>query len=352
MATAWTEAAKGGGYQVVVSAEYAPGAKDFSDLVLKAKGANADAVFALPTPPDGMTMVKQLKELSYTPKLTLFIRAPDAVIWSKNLGKDGDYMVLAAGWHHAMKGAGVKELNEAHEKKYGRPADPIVGPAYACVEILAAAVTRAGTLDREKIRDAVGATSMTTVIGPVKFRHDVTGLAPHRICARGIARTFQLVKPFAGLSALENVLVGRFFGRERASTAGATTDSLRLLALVGLEGRAGRPASSLTLMDRKRLELARALATSPRLLLLDEFMAGLNPAETGEAMTLIRELQAGGITVLMVEHIVWALMDLSHRIIVLSAGEKIADDLPAAVAGDPAVVDVYLGTDGGSHSSA
>src|SRR5438094_1012805 len=182
--------------------------------------------------------------------------------------------------------------------------------------------------------------------------HDVTGLAPHRICARGIARTFQLVKPFAGLSALENVLVGRLFGRERASTVGATADALRLLALVGLEGRAGLPASALTLMDRKRLELARALATSPRLLLLDEFMAGLNPAAPGEAMTLIRELQAGGITVLMVEHIVWALMDLSHRIIVLSAGEKIADDLPAAVAGDPAVVDVYLGTDGGSHSSA
>jgi len=150
MATAWTEAAKGGGYQVVVSAEYAPGAKDFSDLILKAKGANADVVFALPTPPDGMTMVKQMKELSYTPKLTLFIRAPDAVIWSKNLGKDGDYMVLAAGWHHAMKGARVKELNDAHEKKYGRPADPIVGPAYACVEILAAAVTRAGVLDRDK----------------------------------------------------------------------------------------------------------------------------------------------------------------------------------------------------------
>ena len=189
--------------------------------------------------------------------------------------------------------------------------------------------------------------------GRIRFQgHDVTGMAPHRICARGIARTFQLVKPFAGLSALENVLVGRLFGRERASTVGATADARRLLALVGLEGRAGQPASALTLMDRKRLELARALATSPRLLLLDGFMAGLNPAETGEAMTLIRELQAGGITVLMVEHIVWALMDLSHRIIVLSAGEKIADDLPAAVAGDPAVVDVYLGTDGGSHSSA
>ena len=176
MAAAWNEAAKAGGYQVVLTGEYAPGAKDFSDLILKAKSANADVVLALPTPPDGMTMVKQMKELSYTPKLTLFIRAPDAVIWSKNLGKDGDYMVLAAGWHHAMKGAGVQALNDAHQKKFGRPADPLVGPAYACVEILAAAVTRAGFPDREKVRDAIAATNMNTVIGPVKFRPDGTGI--------------------------------------------------------------------------------------------------------------------------------------------------------------------------------
>ncbi len=176
MATAWTEAGKGAGYQVVLNGEYAPGAKDFSDVILKAKSARADAVFALPTPPDGMTMIKQMKELDYTPKLALFIRAPDAVVWSKNLGKDGDYMVLAAGWHHAMKGTGVKELNDAHEKKYGRPADPITGPAYACVQILAAAVTRAGSLDREKVRDAIAATNMPTVIGPVKFRPDGTGI--------------------------------------------------------------------------------------------------------------------------------------------------------------------------------
>jgi branched-chain amino acid transport system substrate-binding protein len=176
MATAWVEAGKGAGYQVVVNGEYAPGAKDFSDLILKAKAASADAVFALPTPPDGMTMVKQFKELGYTPKLALFIRAPDAVVWSKNLGKDGDYMVLAAGWHHAMKGAGVKELNEAHEKKYGRPADPLVGPAYACVEIVAAAVTRTGSLERDKVRDAIAATNMVTVIGPVRFRPDGTGI--------------------------------------------------------------------------------------------------------------------------------------------------------------------------------
>src|SRR2546427_3331500 len=189
--------------------------------------------------------------------------------------------------------------------------------------------------------------------GRIRFQgHDVTGLAPHRICARGIARTFQLVKPFAGLSALENVLVGRLFGRERASTVGATADARRLLALVGLEGRAGQPASALTLMDRKRLELARALATSPRLLLLDEFMAGLNPAETESAMALIRRLQGEGVTLLMVEHIVWALMDLSRRIIVLSAGEKIAEGPPDAIAADPTVIEGYLSGAGGGARRA
>jgi branched-chain amino acid transport system substrate-binding protein len=181
MAAAWTEAGKTGGYQVVVHGEYAPGAKDFSDLILKAKSANVEVVLALPTPPDGMTMVKQMKELGYTPKLSLFIRAPDAQIWSQNLGKDGDYMVLAAGWHHAMKGAGVRELNDAHQKKFGRPADPLVGPAYACVEILAAAVTRAGFPDREKVRDAIAATNLNTVIGAVKFRLDGTGIVPQAL---------------------------------------------------------------------------------------------------------------------------------------------------------------------------
>ncbi len=176
MATAWTEGAKSAGYQVVAHGEYAPGAKDFSDLVLKAKTANADAVFGLPTPPDGMTMVKQMKELGYTPKLTLLIRAPDPPIWSKNLGKDGDYVVLAPGWHHAVKAPGVKQLNDAHVQRLGRPADPIAGPAYACVQILAAAIAKAGAADREKIRDAIAATDMTTVIGPVKFRPDGTGI--------------------------------------------------------------------------------------------------------------------------------------------------------------------------------
>jgi ABC-type branched-subunit amino acid transport system ATPase component len=180
--------------------------------------------------------------------------------------------------------------------------------------------------------------------------HEIGGLPPHRVCAHGIARTFQLVRPFAGLTALENVMVGRLFGR--AAGAGAVVEAERLLALVGLEGRGEVPAARLTLIDRKRLELARALATSPRVLLLDEFMAGLNPAETATAMTLIRTLVGDGVTVLMVEHIVWALMELSRRIIVLSAGEKIAEGPPDAIAADPGVVDVYLGTDRGSPMRA
>ena len=189
--------------------------------------------------------------------------------------------------------------------------------------------------------------------GRIRLRgHDIAGLAPHRICARGVARTFQLVRPYAGLTALENVLVGRLYGRAATTRAEAVTEAARLLALVGLEGRAETPAARLTLIDRKRLELARALATAPQLLLLDEFMAGLNPAETATAMALVRRLVDGGLTVLMVEHIVWALMDLARRIIVLSAGEKIAEGPPEAVAADPAVVDVYLGSERGSPMRA
>ena len=123
-----------------------------------------------------MTMIKQMKELGFSPKLTFFIRAPDPPVWSKNLGKDGDYVIHAPGWHHAVKEPGVKELNASHAKRFGRPADPIVGPAYACVQILAAAIARAGVVDRERVRDAIAATDMTTVVGPVKFRPDGTGI--------------------------------------------------------------------------------------------------------------------------------------------------------------------------------
>ncbi len=173
---------------------------------------------------------------------------------------------------------------------------------------------------------------------------EIGGLSPHRICGKGVARTFQLVRPFPALSALDNVRVGQLYGR-----APARTDARKLLALVGLDGKAHARAADLTLVERKRLELARALAlaTSPCLLLLDEFLAGLNPAETAGAMGLIGTLVAQGMTVLMVEHIVWALMKLSRRILVLSAGEKIAEGSPEAVAADSVVLDAYLGSDPG-----
>jgi branched-chain amino acid transport system substrate-binding protein len=175
MGSSWEAEAKQHGYQVVASGEYAPGSKDFSDLILKAKAAGAETVLALPSPPDGMTIMKQMKELDFNPKVHLFIRAADPPVWSQNLGKDGDYVLLSPGWHFAAKYPKVTEVNEAHQKLFNRPADPIVGPSYACIQILADAISRAGALDRERIRNAVAATNMTTVVGPVKFRADGTG---------------------------------------------------------------------------------------------------------------------------------------------------------------------------------
>lgn len=175
MGSGWESLAKKHGYQIVASGEYAPGSKDFSDLILKAKSAGAETVLAVPSPPDGMAIVKQMKELDLNPKTLLFIRAADPPVWAQNLGKDGDYVLLSPGWHFAAKYPRVKELNEAHQKLLKRPADPLVGPAYACVQILADALARAKTVDRDKLRDAVAATNMTTVVGPVKFRDDGTG---------------------------------------------------------------------------------------------------------------------------------------------------------------------------------
>jgi branched-chain amino acid transport system substrate-binding protein len=175
MGSLWESAAKQHGYQVVANAEYAPGAKDFSDVILKAKSAGAEAVLGLPSPPDGMTIVKQMKELDFNPKVSMFIRAADPPVWAKNLGKDGDYVLFSPGWHYAARYPKVAELNAAHEKRFNRPADPIVGPSYACIQILADAIARAKSLDRSKIRDAIAATNMTTVVGPVRFRPDGTG---------------------------------------------------------------------------------------------------------------------------------------------------------------------------------
>jgi branched-chain amino acid transport system ATP-binding protein len=186
--------------------------------------------------------------------------------------------------------------------------------------------------------------------GRIRVRDaDVTGLPAHRICGHGVARTFQHVRPFPGLSVLDNVLVGQLYGRgggggrRRVRGAAASDEAERMLSLVGLGGKGPLPCARLTLLERRRLELARALATGPELLLLDEFMAGLTPSETGDAMGVIRRVRDAGVTLLIVEHIVWALLDLSDRILVLSAGEKIADGAPAAVAADPVVGEAYQG---------
>jgi len=175
---------------------------------------------------------------------------------------------------------------------------------------------------------------------------DITRLAPHARCKLGIARTFQLVRPFPNLSVLDNVAIGSVYGREPArSRRAAELAAYQTLEMLGLVERAQHLAKSLTLVDRKRLELARALATHPRLLLLDELLAGLNPSEVVLAMDLVRRIRDSGITIIMVEHLVKALFGVSDRVAVLSAGEKLSEGRPEAVAQDPRVIDAYLGTD-------
>ncbi len=174
---------------------------------------------------------------------------------------------------------------------------------------------------------------------------DVAGLPRYHVCRRGIARTFQLVKPFLEFTALQNVMVGRLYGKEPAKNLKvAVEESKQILDRVGLLRKANILSKDLTLMERKKVELARALATKPQLLLLDELMAGLNHAEAESAMQLIREIKAElHLTILMVEHIVKAIVGLSNRIVVLNMGEKIAEGLPQDIIHDPTVVDVYLG---------
>jgi branched-chain amino acid transport system substrate-binding protein len=171
----WSEQAAQRGYSVVADQEYAPGSQDFSPVILAAKDAGAEVVLALPNPPDGMALVKQMKELDFNANFYVFIRAPDGLTWSENLAKDGDFFLNMPGWNPAVTFPGVEEMVQQHQAKYNKPAQATTGPAYAAVQILADAIGRAGSLDRDKIRDALAATDMTTVIGPVKFNADGTG---------------------------------------------------------------------------------------------------------------------------------------------------------------------------------
>ena len=181
--------------------------------------------------------------------------------------------------------------------------------------------------------------------GSIVFEgEDITGLDPHRVCEMGIARTFQIVQPFLNMTVLENVMVGLLYGRRRMSVLDARSEALRILDFVGLREKSGMLARGLTLIDRKMLELARALATDPKLILLDEVLAGLNPVETEEAVKLIEGLRSElGITIFWIEHLMRAIMKAADRIIVLHHGEKIAEGTPEEVANNTRVIEAYLG---------
>ena len=170
---------------------------------------------------------------------------------------------------------------------------------------------------------------------------DVTGWAPHDVCRLGLARTFQIVKPFGNLSVIDNVMIGSLTRVTSVRTARA--DAERVVETCGLAPYASARAKALPIALRKRLEVARALATRPRLLLLDEAMAGLNPTELGGMVDLIRRLHAEGLTLIVIEHIMAAMMRLAQRIVVLHHGEPIAEGTPAQIVSDRRVVDAYLG---------
>ncbi len=169
----------------------------------------------------------------------------------------------------------------------------------------------------------------------------VDGLGPPEICTRGLVRTFQVVKPFGEMTVLENVMIGAFLRERHPERARAVAGEV--LQRVGLAGREGQAARTLTLSGRKRLEVAKALATRPKLLLLDEVMAGLTSVETGEMVQLIRAVRDEGISVLVIEHNMQAVMKLSDRIIVVHHGRKIGEGTPEQVANDPTVIKAYLG---------
>jgi branched-chain amino acid transport system ATP-binding protein len=178
--------------------------------------------------------------------------------------------------------------------------------------------------------------------GQVLWRGEaITGRAPHLLAQAGIARTFQIVQPFAGLSVRENIAVGAFLRHRRRAEAIAAAE--QVAARVGLTEELDKPAAALTVAGRKRVELAKALATAPKLLLLDEVLAGLNPSEVRDIVPVVRAIRDSGITVLMIEHVMQAVMNLCEAVHVLAQGRIIASGTPAEVVAEPSVIEAYLG---------
>jgi branched-chain amino acid transport system ATP-binding protein len=170
---------------------------------------------------------------------------------------------------------------------------------------------------------------------------DITGLPPHKICAAGMVRTFQITQPFAKITVRENIMVGAYFTTADRRVAAAKAEAVA--AQVGMADQLDQNGADLTVAGRKRLELARALATGPRLLLLDEVMAGLNPTEISEIVAIIKSIRQSGVTILLIEHVMQAVTSLAERVYVLNQGRMIAEGTPAAIAENPLVVEAYLG---------
>ncbi len=186
---------------------------------------------------------------------------------------------------------------------------------------------------------------LPTTAGEIRYKGmKITGLKPYQICKKGVARTFQSAKLFAGLTVFENVLAASIFGTQRAISAhDAEREAAELLEFVELSAMKATLARDLPIGSRKRLEVARALATHPELLMFDEVMAGLNPAEISQAMELMAKIRTKGITIFMIEHVMKAIMNVCDRIIVLHHGSKIAEGTPEEIATSRTVVEVYLG---------
>jgi branched-chain amino acid transport system ATP-binding protein len=187
--------------------------------------------------------------------------------------------------------------------------------------------------------------ALTTKSGIIRFKgKQITGLRPHQICRMGVARTFQAVKIFSYMPVLANVILGSYFGKStHMSSAEAARQAEALVDFVGLSKMMAVPAKGLTLANQKRLEVARALATKPELLLLDELMAGLTHTEVAQAMELVAKIRKKGITIIMIEHVMTAIMNVCDRIIVLHHGAKIAEGTPKEIAASKKVIEVYLG---------
>ena len=182
--------------------------------------------------------------------------------------------------------------------------------------------------------------------GSIRFRGDeIRGMKPYQICRKGIVRTFQVVRPFRNMTVIQNVTVGKLFGRDQRMHQGdAEREAESIMDFVGLSSKAHILADEMTLADHKRLELARALTTNPQVLLLDEVLAGLTPAETSEAMEIVRKVRKTmGLTILMVEHVMKAVIGLCDRIIVLHYGRMIAEGTPKEISENPEVIEAYLG---------